>query len=75
MRDHFCHVAGVSNSGNQQQLMSHSAVEWQGLAPGAARKRLRFASAMRAPAPDGRMFREPWRKVGREDWRIDAERR
>jgi hypothetical protein len=27
------------------------------------------------PAPDGRMFREPWRGVGHEDWRIDAERR
>jgi hypothetical protein len=29
----------------------------------------------RAPAPDGRMFREPWRRVGHEDLRIDAERR
>jgi hypothetical protein len=29
----------------------------------------------RAPAPDGRMSREPWRRVGHEDLRIDAERR
>jgi hypothetical protein len=27
-----------------------------------------------APAPDGRMFREPWRRVGHEDLRLDAER-
>ena len=26
---------------------------------------------MRAPAPDGRMFREPWRRVGHEDQRLD----
>jgi hypothetical protein len=29
----------------------------------------------RAPTPNGRMFREPWRRVGHEDLRIDAERR
>ncbi len=26
----------------------------------------------RAPAPDGRMFREPWRRVGHEDRRLDS---
>ena len=26
----------------------------------------------RAPAPDGRMFRDPWRRVGHEDWRLDS---
>jgi hypothetical protein len=26
----------------------------------------------RAPAPDGRMFREPWRRVGHEDRRLDT---
>ena len=25
----------------------------------------------RAPAPDGRMFREPWRRVGNDDLRLD----
>lgn len=27
-----------------------------------------LAQYTRAPAPDGRMFREPWRRVGHEDW-------
>jgi hypothetical protein len=30
-----------------------------------------LASFARAPAPDGRMFREPWRRVGKEDLRLD----
>lgn len=30
-----------------------------------------LASFVRAPAPDGRMFREPWRRVGTEDLRLD----
>ena len=31
-----------------------------------------LASFTRAPAPDGRMFRDPWRRVGRDDLRLDA---
>ncbi len=30
-----------------------------------------LASFTRAPAPDGRMFREPWLRVGKEDLRLD----
>jgi hypothetical protein len=33
------------------------------------------AGFTRALAPDGRMLREPWRRVGHEDFRIDADRR
>ncbi len=31
-----------------------------------------LAQFTRAPAPDGRMFRDPWRRVGHDDWRLDS---
>ena len=31
-----------------------------------------LSSFIRAPGPDGRMFREPWRRAGHTDWRLDS---